>query len=56
MVAIYICAKVITVLIVVLNDSFECLRYSFWYVYDKGSEIISVVVYILLNIYVLRCF
>ena len=37
------------VLNIVLNDFFECLRFSC--VYNKGSEIISVVVYIL-KIYV----
>ena len=40
----------------VLNDFFECLRYNFSYVYNQGSEIISVVVYILLNIYLLCCY
>ena len=45
MVAIYVCAKVITILNIVLNDFFECLRFSC--VYNKGSEIISVVVHIL---------
>ena len=44
MVAIYVCAKV-TILNIVLNDFFECLRFSC--VYNKGSEVISVVVYIL---------
>ena len=42
MVAIYVCAKVITILNIVLNDFFKCLRFS-----CVGSEIISVVVYIL---------
>ena len=37
--------KFITILNIVLNDFFECLRFSC--VYNKGSEIISVVVYIL---------
>ena len=37
--------KFITILYIVLNDFFECLRFSC--VYNKGSEIISVVVYIL---------
>ena len=37
--------KFITILNIVLNDFFECLRFSC--VYNKGSEVISVVVYIL---------
>ena len=37
--------KFVTILNIVLNDFFECLRFSC--VYNKGSEIISVVVYIL---------
>ena len=37
--------KFITILNIVLNDFFECLRFSC--LYNKGSEIISVVVYIL---------
>ena len=41
--------KFITILNIVLNDFFECLRFSS--LYNKGSEIISVVVYIL-NIYI----
>ena len=41
--------KFITILNIVLNDFFECLRFSC--LYNKGSEIISVVVYIL-NIYI----
>ena len=41
----YVCAEVITILNIVLNDFIQCLR--FLYVYNKGSEIISVVVYIL---------
>ena len=45
-----------TVLIIVLNDSFECLCYSFSCVYNTGSEIISIVMYISLNIYSLCCF
>ena len=37
--------KFITILNIVLNDFFECLHFSC--LYNKGSEIISVVVYIL---------
>ena len=38
-------------IVIVLNDFFECLRFSC--IYNKGSEIISVVVYILKNIFTL---
>ena len=50
----YLCER--TVLIIVRNDSFKCLRYSFSCVYNKVSEIISVVAYILLNTYLPCCF
>ena len=39
--------KFITILNIVLNDFFECLRFSC--VYSKGSEIISVVVYFVVS-------
>ena len=46
MVAIYVCAKVYYYFKhCTNNDFFECLRFSC--LYNKGSEIISVVVYIL---------
>ena len=49
----YIClCRSITVLNIVLNDSFECWRHKFLCVCNRGSEIISVVVCILLKIYI----